>query len=172
MDLLAFQGILKSLLQHHSSKASVLPSSAFFVVKAPPSSAGSVVSVPDGEQRSYLPQGAVKNETKCINRAKSRKEVIHLFTRLLLLFFFGTTQTNLSMKQKLTHRCRNQTFGCQGGGAGGGKVWEFGNSRCRQVYIGWINNKVPVWSTGNYIQYPGINSNGKEYEKEHINIYV
>ena len=32
-DLLAVQGILKSLLQHHSSKASVLHCSAFFVVQ-------------------------------------------------------------------------------------------------------------------------------------------
>ena len=31
-DLLAFQGILKSLLQHHSSKASILWHSAFFMV--------------------------------------------------------------------------------------------------------------------------------------------
>ena len=33
MDLLAVQGILKSLLQHHSSKASILWRSAFFVVQ-------------------------------------------------------------------------------------------------------------------------------------------
>ena len=33
LDLLAVQGILKSLLQHHSSKASVLQSSAFFIVQ-------------------------------------------------------------------------------------------------------------------------------------------
>ena len=32
-DLLAFQGTLKSLLQHHSSKASVLQCSAFFMVQ-------------------------------------------------------------------------------------------------------------------------------------------
>jgi len=32
LDLLAVQGILKSLLQHHSSKASVLQRSAFFTV--------------------------------------------------------------------------------------------------------------------------------------------
>ena len=32
-DLLAVQGILKSLLQHHSSKASVLQCSAFFIVQ-------------------------------------------------------------------------------------------------------------------------------------------
>ena len=33
LDLLAVQGTLKSLLQHHSSKASVLRCSAFFVVQ-------------------------------------------------------------------------------------------------------------------------------------------
>ena len=32
LDLLAFQGTLKSLLQHHSSKASILLHSAFFFV--------------------------------------------------------------------------------------------------------------------------------------------
>ena len=32
-DLLAFQGTLKSLLQHHSSKASILWHSAFFIVQ-------------------------------------------------------------------------------------------------------------------------------------------
>ena len=33
LDLLAVQGILKSLLQHHSSKASILQCSAFFIVQ-------------------------------------------------------------------------------------------------------------------------------------------
>ena len=33
LDLLAVQGILKSLLQHHSSKVSVLQCSAFFIVQ-------------------------------------------------------------------------------------------------------------------------------------------
>src|SRR5574337_100123 len=33
LDLLAVQGTLKSLLQHHSSKASILLRSAFFIVK-------------------------------------------------------------------------------------------------------------------------------------------
>ena len=33
LDLLAVQGTLKSLLQHHSSKASILQHSAFFTVK-------------------------------------------------------------------------------------------------------------------------------------------
>ena len=33
MDLLAVQGTLKSLLQHHSSKASIVGHSAFFIVQ-------------------------------------------------------------------------------------------------------------------------------------------
>ena len=33
MDLLAVQGTLKSLLKHHSSKASILRHSAFFIVQ-------------------------------------------------------------------------------------------------------------------------------------------
>ena len=33
MDLLAVQGTLKSLLQHHSSKASILQRSAFYIVQ-------------------------------------------------------------------------------------------------------------------------------------------
>ena len=33
MDILAVQGILKGLLQHHSSKASILQCSAFFLVQ-------------------------------------------------------------------------------------------------------------------------------------------
>ena len=46
--------------------------------------------------------------------------------------------------------------------------WEFGISRCKLLYIGWINNKVLLYSTGNYIQYPVINHMGKEY----IYIYI
>ena len=41
--------------------------------------------------------------------------------------------------------------------------WEFGINRCKQLYIGRIDNKVLLYSTGNYIQYPVINGNGKEY---------
>ena len=33
LDLLAVQGTLKSLLQHHSSKASILQRSAFFIIR-------------------------------------------------------------------------------------------------------------------------------------------
>ena len=51
---------------------------------------------------------------------------------------------------------------------GGGMEWEFAVSRCKLLYIGLINNKVLLYSTGNYIQYPVINRNGEEYENEYI----
>ena len=46
--------------------------------------------------------------------------------------------------------------------------WEFRIGRCKPLYIEWINNKVLLYSTRNYIQYLVINHNGKEYEKEYI----
>ena len=55
--------------------------------------------------------------------------------------------------------------------SGGGNDWEFGISRCKLVYLGWINNKVLLYSTRKYIQCPVINHNGKEYEKECIYLY-
>ena len=40
--------------------------------------------------------------------------------------------------------------------------WEFGVSRCKLLYLKWTNNKVLLYSTESYIQYPMINHNGKE----------
>ena len=68
------------------------------------------------------------------------------------------TQMNLSVKQKQNYRHREQTGGYQaGGGVGGGVQWEVGVSRCRLLYVEWIDNKVLLYSTENYIQYPMIN---------------
>ena len=46
-------------------------------------------------------------------------------------------QNEKSMKQKQTHRHREQTRGCQRGGGGGGLDWEFGASRYKLLYIEW-----------------------------------
>ena len=43
-----------------------------------------------------------------------------------------------------------------------GMDWEFGVGRCKLLHLEWINNKVLMYSTGNYVQYPVINHNGKE----------
>ena len=48
-------------------------------------------------------------------------------------------------------------------GGWGGEDWEFRISRGKRLYIKWISHKVLLYSTGNYIQYPVINYNGKEY---------
>ena len=50
--------------------------------------------------------------------------------------------------------------------------WEFGVSRCKLLHIEWMDNKVLLYSTGNYVQCPEINHNGKEYKKEYICIIV
>ena len=43
----------------------------------------------------------------------------------------------------------------------GGMDWEFGISKRKLLYREQINNKVLLYSTVNYIQYPVINHNGK-----------
>ena len=51
------------------------------------------------------------------------------------------------------------------GGVGREMDWEFRVGTCKLLHLEWINNKVLMYSTGNYIQYPVINHNGKEYIK-------
>ena len=69
----------------------------------------------------------------------------------------------LFMIAKMCTDRENRLVVAKGEGDGGGKDWEFGISRCKLVYIGWINNKVLLYSTGNYIKYPVVNHNRKEY---------
>ena len=71
------------------------------------------------------------------------------------------TQTNLSIKN--THRHREQTSGYQGEGRCAWMEWEFGDSRCKLVYMERINNKVLLYSTRKYIRYPVINHNKGQY---------
>ena len=55
-------------------------------------------------------------------------------------------------------------------GCGEGLDWEFWVRRCKRLHIKWID-KVLLYSTGNYIQYPMINHDGKEYENECMHMY-
>ena len=57
----------------------------------------------------------------------------------------------------------NRLVVAKGEGVGGGMEGEVGVSRGKLLYIEWINNKVLLYSTVNYIQCPMINHNGKEY---------
>ena len=48
-------------------------------------------------------------------------------------------------------------------GGGRGVDEEFGVGRCQLLHLEWINNKVLMYNTGNHIEYPVINHNGKEF---------
>ena len=77
---------------------------------------------------------------------------------------------SISTKQKQTHRYREWICCCQGGGDGEARIGSLGLANAIS-YIEWIKNKVLQYSTGNYIQYPVVNHNGKELEKSE-NIFV
>ena len=66
------------------------------------------------------------------------------------------------------HETDSQTQGTdlwlpRGTGLGVGVDWESGISRCKLLYVEWIKNKVLLYTTEDYIQYPAINH---KYEKE------
>ena len=71
MDLLAVQGTLKSLLQHHSSKASILRRSAFFIVH---------LSHP------YMTTGKTIALTRLTFVGKIRSLVFNMLSRLVIAF--------------------------------------------------------------------------------------
>ena len=73
--------------------------------------------------------------------------------------------TNQHIYETKTDSQREEACGHQGGG---GMDWEFRISRGKLLYIGWINNKVLLYSTKIYSQYPVTNRNRKEYEKEYM----
>ena len=66
--------------------------------------------------------------------------------------------TYLQSKNRLTDN-REQTYDCQGGGS----VGEERTTRCKLLYTGWTNSKLPLCSIENYIRYLVLNHNGKEY---------
>ena len=71
LDLLAFQGILKSLLQHHSSKASILQRSAFFTVQ---------LSHP------YMTTGKTITSTRRTFVGKVMSLLLNMLSRLVITF--------------------------------------------------------------------------------------
>ena len=71
LDLLAVQGTLKSLLQHHSSKASVLQCSAFFTVQ---------LSHP------YVTTGKTTALTRCTFVGKVMSLLLNMLSRLIIAF--------------------------------------------------------------------------------------
>ena len=75
LDLLAVQGTLKSLLQHHSSKASILQHSAFFTVQ---------LSYP------YMTTGKTITLTRQIFVGKVMSLIFNMLSRLVITFLYLT----------------------------------------------------------------------------------
>ena len=79
-------------------------------------------------------------------------------------------ETSLQNRNKLIDTENKPPCGCQGGKVGEERLdWEFGAVKCKLFYLDWINNKVLMYNSGDYIQYSVINYNGKEYK---IRIYT
>ena len=76
LDLLAVQGTLKSLLQHHSSKTSILQCSAFFTVQ---------LSHP------YMTTGKTIALTRWIFVGKVMSLLLNMLSRLVIIFFQGVS---------------------------------------------------------------------------------
>ena len=79
LDLLAVQGILKILLQHHSSKASILWSSAFFTVQ---------LSHP------YMATGKTIALTRRTFVGKVMSLLVNMLSRLVITFLPGSKSLN------------------------------------------------------------------------------
>ena len=77
LDLLAVQGTCKSLLQHHSSKASILRCSAFFTVQ---------LSHP------YMPTGKTIALTRWSFVGKVMSLLLNMLSRLVVTFFQGVSK--------------------------------------------------------------------------------
>ena len=91
----------------------------------------------------------------------------------MITLIWGTqnmTQMNLSLKQKWIHRHREQI--CVTKGRRGGLDGEFGVSQCKVLHLEWIDNKVLLYTAGNYIQSPGINQNETECTYVCVCIYI
>jgi len=71
LDLLALQGTLKSVLQHHSSKASIIQRSAFFIVQ---------LSHP------YMTTGKTRALTRWIFVGKIMSLLFNMLSRLVITF--------------------------------------------------------------------------------------
>ena len=71
MDLLVVQGTLKSLLQHHSSKASILQHSAFFIVQ---------------HSHPYMTTGKTIALTRWTFVGKVISLLFHMLSRLVIAF--------------------------------------------------------------------------------------
>ena len=100
LDLFAVQGILKSLLQHHSSKASILQHSAFFIVQL---------------LDPYMTTGKSVALTRWTFVGKVMSLLFHMLSRLVMAFLPRSKHLWISWLQSLSsvierHKYRKSHF--------------------------------------------------------------
>ena len=101
LDLLSIQGTLKSLLQHHSSKASTLQNSAFFIVR---------LSHP------YMATGKIIALTRWIFVSKVMSLLFNMLSRLIIAFLLKSKCVLISWLQSQSavflDSPKNKVFHC------------------------------------------------------------
>ena len=90
LDLLAVQGTLKSLLQQHSSKASILQHSAFFTVQ---------LSHP------YMTTGKTIALTRRTFAGKVMSLLLNMLSRLVITFLPRSKRLLISIRLALKYHC-------------------------------------------------------------------
>ena len=87
LDLLAVQGTLKSLLPHHSSKASILQHSAFFIVQL---------------SHSYMTTGKTIALTGRTSVSKVMSLLFNILSRFIIAFLLSSKRLLISWLQSVT----------------------------------------------------------------------
>ena len=93
LDLFAVQGTLKSLLQHHSSKSSILQHSAFFIVQ---------LSHP------YMTTGKIIALTRWTSVGKVMSLLFNMLSRLVITFLPSLTLLKLKSGHVMSFLCLEQ----------------------------------------------------------------
>ena len=101
LDLLAVQGTLRSLLQHHSSKASILQCSTFFTVQL---------------SHAYMTTGKTITLTRCTLVGKVMSLLLNILSRLVINFL-PRSKRHFNFMAVVTI--------CSDFGAPQNKVWQF-----------------------------------------------
>ena len=81
------------------------------------------------------------------------------------------TQKNFYETETVSQTKRPELWLARGRGVGreGRGIW---GQQMQLSYTEWVSNKGLLYNTGKYTQYPERSHDGKEYEKEYINICI
>ena len=87
-------------------------------------------------------------EVIILSEVSQKKTNIWYHLHVESIIWYKWTYLWIRNKQKQIHRHGEQTCPCQGVGVGGVMDWDFGNSRCKVLYIWWVNKKGPLLKVG------------------------